>query len=123
MIRGTTFWRKDESGSYFHLRFAISEPDIDGTVLVVGMSTLQGTGREDLSCVLKPGDHPQVREDSYIRYDRACALSYLKLLQEKVRGELTMVADLAPLILARIQNGARKSRALPGKFRKYIPLF
>jgi hypothetical protein len=123
MIRGTTFWRKDEDSPHLHLRFVLSEPDIDGTVLVVGMSRLRKNGREDLSCILSPGDHPQVHEESFIRYDHACALNYFKLIQEKMRGELTMVSDLAPAILKKIQNEAQKSLALPIKLKKYFTQF
>ena len=38
MTKGTTFWRKDEDSDYRHLRFIISDPDVDNKVLVVGMT-------------------------------------------------------------------------------------
>jgi hypothetical protein len=123
MTCGIAFWRKDEDSPTFHLRFVITDPDVDGMVLVVGMSTVRGTGREDLSCVLQPGDHPSVDHPSLVRYDRAIEISFMKLIQEKLRGEITLVDNLPPNVTRRIQEGARKSTALRQKFRKYFPLF
>lgn len=123
MIRGQAFWRKDEDSPNIHLRFVISAQNVDGLVLVVSMSTLHGTGREDESCILEPGDHRATKVRSYIRFDKAFEISYFKLVQEKLHGELTMCDDVSAVLLKRIQNGAQCSPALPLKFRKYFPLF
>jgi hypothetical protein len=123
MTRGTAFWRKDDDSPAFHFRFVISEPDVDGMVMVVGISTLRGTGREDLSCVLQRGDHPSVDHPSLVRYDRAIEINYMKLIQEKHHGEITLVENLRHEVTRRIQEGARTSRALRQKFQKYFPLF
>ncbi len=98
-------------------------PDVDDTVLTVGMTTYYGTGREDTTCVLEPRDHPAVRQKSYIRYDKACAINYRKLLEERYRGLITMNEDLKTEVLLRIQEGARKSPALPRKFLKFFASF
>jgi hypothetical protein len=98
-------------------------PDVDDTVLTVGMTTFHGTGREDTSCILEPGDHPAVKQKSYIRYDKACAINYRGLLEERFRGLITMNDDLKKEVILRIQEGARKSPALPRKFVKFFASF
>ena len=107
MILGTAFWRKDEDSQNLHLRFIISEPNIDGLVLVVSMSTLRGNGREDTSCILDCVDHPAVKARSLIRYDKAFEINYFKLLQEKTRGDLALAPSVNLAVLKRIQEGAR----------------
>jgi hypothetical protein len=122
-MTGIVFWRKDDDSEYKHLRFIISEPDIDDMVLVVSMTTFRDTGKEDLSCVLEKGEHPCITHKSYIRYDKALELNTVKLLQEKYNGNLIMRDDIKPNIMKRIQEGAKNSPALPGKFRKYFDYF
>ncbi|GAH12436.1 unnamed protein product, partial [marine sediment metagenome] len=50
MTKGTTFWRKDKDSDNQHLRFIISDPDVDNKVLVVGMTKFKNNNREDTSC-------------------------------------------------------------------------
>jgi len=123
MIKGTAFWRQDEDGQNTHLRFIISEPDPDNMVLIVGMTTLYNTGREDLSCVLQKGDHSCVVAPSWIRYDKVSAINYLSLLRERHRGLIYLRRDISQSLLKRIQEGAKSSPALPQKFRKYFQFF
>jgi len=84
---------------------------------------LRGTGREDTSCILKAGEHPSLQVRSYIRYDKAYEIDYLKLICEKVRGEIILTDQVAEPVVERIQEGARRSSALAGKFKKYFELF
>ena len=123
MSKGLVFWRKDEDGANRHLRFVISDPDVDGTVLTVHMTSYHGNGREDTSCILNPGDHECIRSKSYIRYDRAFEMEMIGLLIEKTNGSITMEPDLEGPVLKRIQEGARRSAALQRKFRKYFDNF
>lgn len=123
MSKGFAFWRRDEDGEDRHLRFVISEPDVDGKVLVVHMTTFRGNGREDTSCMLNPGDHECVVDKSYIRYDKAFDIELMSLLIEKTSGSIIMKQDLKAPVLKRIQEGARNSPALQRKFKKYFEKF
>jgi hypothetical protein len=123
MSKGLTFWRKDEDGENLHLRFVLSDPDVDGKVLVVHMTSSRENGREDQSCILQAGDHDCVRNRSFIRYDRAFERELMSLLIEKTNGSISVEPDLDPAILTRIQEGAKKSAALPKKFKKYFDYF
>lgn len=123
-MKKTTFWSKDESNKkQKHLRFVISDPNADGKVLLVNMTTVNNTGREDLSCELFPGDHESVKHHSYIKYDRAFEFDSIKLLNEKFRGEIECTDQISEKVLVKIQDGARKSPALPEKFRSFFTYF
>lgn len=123
MIKGTTFWRKDDDSEIFHLRFIISNQDVDNKVLVVNMTKWYNTGREDSSCILKSRDHKCIKVDSWIPYNQAFEINYLSLLREKYKGLIRLEDNLTKSVLARIQSGARKSPALPFKFKKYFQNF
>lgn len=60
---------------------------------------------------------------SYIRYENAFDIDYGTLLQEKFKGRIILRDDVADGVLKKIQDGARKSPALPIKFKKYFDLF
>ena len=87
------------------------------------MTTWRNTGREESTCILEHGEHPSVRDKSYIRYDGAFDIDYFQLLQEKAQGLIEMLADLPLKTLSKIQDGARNSNALEGKYKKYFDYF
>lgn len=122
-MKKKVFWRKDDSGKDYHLRFVISSPDAENRVMVVNMTTIRRNGREDLSCVLVPGDHPCVINKSYIRYDAPLDLDCIKLLQEKFKAEIRMEEDAPEETLIKIQAGARKSDRLPEMFKRFFDYF
>ncbi len=122
-MKKAVFWRKDDRGDDYHLRFVISDPDVDDKVLVVNMTTVYETGREDLSCVLIPGDHPCVIHKSCIAYEDALDLDCMKLLKEKFKGTIQMEEELSEETLLKIQTGARNTEALPGMFERFFDYF
>ncbi|MBA7533137.1 hypothetical protein ES705_25372 [subsurface metagenome] len=125
--KGKSFWRedsKDKKGNPLkHLYFVISNPDIDNNVLVVNMTTVKNTGREDLSCILDVGDHPEITNKSYIKYDKAIELGTAKMIELAMKKIIILKKGLDPTVLKRIQEGAEKSSALSGKFKKYFSSF
>ncbi len=125
--KGKSFWLEDskdkEGNPLKHLYFVISNLDIDNNVLVVNMTTFKNTGREDLSCLLNIDDHPEITNKSYIKYDKAIELGTAKIIELAMKKIIILKKDLDPTVLKRIQEGAKKSRALPGKFKKYFSYF
>lgn len=125
--KGESFWREDSKNKkgnpLGHLYFVISNPDIDNNVLVVNMTTLRNTGREDLSCILNIGDHPRITDKSYIVYDRAIELGIAKMIELAMNKIIILKEDLDPAVLKRIQEGAKEPGALKGKFKKYFSYF
>ncbi len=122
-MKKKVFWRKDDSGKDYHLRFVISGPDAENRVMVVNMTTIRRNGREDLSCVLVPGDHPCVINKSYIPYNLSLDLDYIKLIQEKFKAEIQIEEDASEETLLKIQAGARKTNRLPERFKRFFDYF
>jgi len=123
MTKGTTFWRKDEDSDYRHLRFIISDPDVDNKVLVVGVTKFKNNKREDTSCLLHSGEHKCIKVESRIRYSKAFEIEYSSLLQKNFKGNIELKANISSVLLARIQSGAKTTKALPSKFKKYFQYF
>ena len=121
-MKKTTFWRKDSSPKP-HLNFVISDPDVDGEMLIVNMTSVHDTGREDLSCELYPGDHHCITLKSYIRYKDPLVLNSFELVKAKFSGLYEFENEISDDVLMRIQEGARKSLALPEKFKSFFDYF
>jgi len=103
------------------LHFVISDPDDEGKVLVVNMTSDDGT--HDRTCVLVVGDHIEVKHQSVINYIDAINPE-LNKVQEVVNNDL--VDEKNPIskeLLVKIQEGAKKSPHLPNKYHKYFNLF
>lgn len=69
MNLGDTFWW-DPPGVGWHLWTVISNITDEGQIVFASITTKRGNQREDYSCVLSPADHPDLKHDSWIMYDR-----------------------------------------------------
>ncbi|WP_096525242.1 hypothetical protein [Candidatus Endomicrobiellum trichonymphae] len=121
-FKGITFWCDDESEKN-HLRFVISDPDVYGNVLTVNMTTLYNRERADISCVLDCGDHPGIKHESFVAYQKALGVSVEKIMTKILRHCYKNTAKLTDEILRKIQEGAKKSNFLPQKLKKYFEYF
>lgn len=83
MGKRSTFLRKDESRK-MHLKIVISDPDPEGMVLVVSVSTIREGVAPDPTCKLNVGDHGFIKVPSYISYYYAMELSSVKILRRKI---------------------------------------
>ncbi len=92
-------------------------------VLVVNMTSFHDTGREDVSCLLDIGEHPRIKQQSYIKYKKSEELNYLKLMQNQLNRSVVFKEDASDILLKKIQEGAKKSTRLPNKFKKYFKFF
>jgi hypothetical protein len=110
-------------GDFNHLHFIISDPDADGSHMVVNSSSCYDTPSTDHSCDLFPGDHPEISRASIIMYNFASEMTRNQIVQKGMRKHIIMKADVNPVILQRIQDGARNSNHLRNHFRKYFLLF
>jgi len=87
----------------FHLFIVISDPDTDGSVLVVNASTLRNPRRDDSSCVLEPGDHPAISRKSFIAYYFAEVIK-TSTIENKCRNNIFRPEeDISDHLLLRIQ--------------------
>lgn len=106
-----------------HLKVVISEPDPEGMVLVVSVTSAPATRRFDDSCILEAGSHEFIIRRSYVSYVHSVELNNVAILNEKFRDELVSKPDVTPDVLQRIQDGARASRFLPRALKKHFAYF
>ncbi|MCA6071620.1 MAG: hypothetical protein LE168_04535 [Endomicrobium sp.] len=123
VVRGKAFWKLDESGIR-HLYFVLSEPNMDDIVLVVNVTdVLNVPACYDKSCVLDIEEHPAITKKSVAYYYASREFRASEILSELSKKELIPEVDLSTPTLLKIQNGAKISKLLPKKLRKYFENF
>ncbi|MCA6085012.1 hypothetical protein [Candidatus Endomicrobiellum agilis] len=103
--------------------FVVSDPDVDNSVLAVNMTTLRSLVRADKACILNIGDHPKIKHQSFIFYQKAIEVSAPEIMIRVSSKEYNMAERLSDETLKKIQEGAKKSEFLPEKFKKYFEYF
>jgi len=86
-IKKKTFWKTDHN-SIKHLRFIISDTDPDGNILVVNMTSVPTkfeVNYYDKSCILNKGEHPRIKQQSYIKYSKAEEINLECLLNLSIK--------------------------------------
>lgn len=104
-----------------HLWIVISDPRKHGGVfLVVNATTSEfRAGRE---CVLLPTDHEWIKKESFVSFGDA-----LKITPDKkqeiaalIGKSIFLQGPMRKAALSRIVEAAKKSKALPESFKKYL---
>jgi hypothetical protein len=119
------FWCLSETSTDIeHLYFVISDICRDSNnVLVVNMTTLYDEKFADLSCILDIKDHPSVKHKSYVLYKEAMEVSIGDIMVGIMKKDYKRVADISDNLLKKIQDGAKKSKFFPSKFKKFYECF
>ncbi len=121
-MKKKSFLRSDGSGKK-HLKIVISDPDAEDMVLVVSVSSITQKYRYDDSCELNAEDHPWIKHQSFIAYQHCTELNRTRILNEHFHGEIIMKEDITDELLRRIQDGAKKTKFLALKYKKYFQFF
>lgn len=72
----------------------------------------------DSACVLRPGDHPFIRHDSYVAYRHIRIDSEAHMIRMVNSGLWTVQAQCSNAVLASVIQGASASRLIPREFKK-----
>ena len=110
MNAGDTFFVQQVGKLYdSHLWMVLSNPALNANqVLIVSLTTW---GKDDdPACVLNVGDHPFVRQKSFIKYSHAKIVSDQQLEEFRARGQIHVQAQLSLSVLKRARDGAAESR-------------
>ncbi len=110
MNAGDTFFIQQVGKLYdSHLWMVLSDPALDANqVLIVSLTTW---GKDDdPACVLNVGDHPFVRQKSFIKYSHAKVVPDQQLEEFRARGQLQVQAPLSAGALKHARDGAAESR-------------
>jgi len=131
MAKGQAFLNvpdKTARGEIRHLNVVISDPDGDNNVMVVPVSTYREKNGmpllgQDQSCLIPAGCHHFIRDNSYIRYQNAKIMNPIDIFNGLNKGKLARMGDFDLSIVQKIQEGAKTSPFLPGKFKKFFKYF
>ena len=107
MRRGWTFLIPSGPNKKNHLFFVLNHPDDNTDAVLASLSSMHR--RADRTCVLRPGDHPFIRHESYIDYRHCrtdCLIHSSKMLES---GYWIRCEKAADQLVERIVDGARRS--------------
>lgn len=106
-----------------HLFILLTDPHDGGSgtksVLMVSLSTVRSGIPHDPSCVLYAGDHPFVKHDSYVVYQKARLEDADKVLRGVKNGQLVPQDPMDGTVFARVCKGLEESRLTPAKLRAF----
>ena len=105
-----------------HLRIVITDPDNDQNQVVVSVTTLKYES-QDNSCVLKPGEHPFIKEESIVDFKRTRVMSYLQIFNGIQKGLLIRKDDVSDDLLRRIQVAASNSKYISDEIKNMFIYF
>jgi hypothetical protein len=115
------WWRPRGSGQPSHLYFVITRPrGPDQEVLLVNMSTKRKGS--DLSCILKPGDHPEIEHESIIEYGKALTtrIRDLERMLSQFPDLCSRAEKASPELIRKIQEGGLRSPHLAEEYKRWI---
>ncbi len=94
-----------------HLQVVISDPSLDREkVVIVNMTTDRG---KDPACILIPGDHPFVKHNTSIRYDKARIAADKEIEWLISTSAATREEAVCDAVLERIRRGAAVTAEIP----------
>lgn len=106
-----------------HLFILLTDPYKDEfgnkSVLMVSISSIRPQIPFDKTCILFPKDHPFVKHNSFVVYQKARLLEVDKVLRGVKAGQLVPQDAMDALIFARICKGLAQSRLTPPKLLKF----
>mgnify|MGYP000060538622 FL=1 len=102
-----------------HLFILLTDPHTDEAgkhcVLMVSLSTIRKGIPHDPTCILYAGDHPFVKHDSYVVYQKARLEEADKVLRGVKNGQLVPQEPMDGTVFARICKGLEDSKLTPSK--------
>lgn len=105
----------------YHLFVVVTGPlGENDELLIVNFASIYAGISYDDACVVTPGEHPFIRHDSYIKYDKARIVASEKL-QNGARANILIPKESTPEpLFNRICNGFRTSMYVSPRVRRFF---
>lgn len=117
---GTTFLNQIPN-TPTHWWIIVSDPQQNSNkIVIVNSTSWKGTGREDSSCILEEGEHPFLKQKSYIIYDGASFVNLIRLKDWKRLNKIKMLESVSEELLGKILAGAKTSPFLKFKYKDVL---
>lgn len=112
------------SGNTNHLFILLTNPtdllpSTEKHSLIVGIASIRPGRPYDGTCCLYVGDHPFIRQNSYVNYYFADIYETRKLVEGCTNGIFHQRDTLSPEIFARVCKGLMESRHTPLKISQF----
>ena len=102
-----------------HRCFVISDISSDNKHLAVNISSIYNDNGYDTACIITENEfNPHIYKKSFIYYRYA-----MEIDSEIVLNDDSSVIIIPDNLLNKIQNGAKKSKFFPRRYKKYFALF
>jgi hypothetical protein len=88
-------------------------------ILMVSLSTIRKGIPYDPACILHSGDHPFIKHDSYVVYQKARLEDADKILRGVKSGQLTPYDPVDKDVFERISKGIHESRLTSPKLLEF----
>lgn len=119
MKQGDAFLGGGEIHGEHHLWLVINNPAAHGDVaLIVNVTTLRLEA--DSTCIVAPGEHPFIKQDSYVRYSGARRVRVADLTDAVRRGLLKTHQAAGQALLEKVHAGAQASPHLPRELLAWL---
>lgn len=104
-----------------HLWIVLTNADADGQILIVNLTTAYSFDKDsvDATVCLNPGEHPFIKQESYVFYREAMIKKVADLQTEEKTGRLKMQADCSSTIISLVRGGIGASRHCKRSVRKF----
>lgn len=123
---GDAFFRPD--GLYDHLNVVLYEPahyPAEGygkhlCIVRVNFTSIKEGIYYDNACIIHSGDHPFIKHDSYVFYEKMEIEFHSHIVTCVNNGTYRPAEPVTTEVLKKMQDGAKVSDDLPRKFKKII---
>lgn len=113
------------TGPVPHLHVVMNDPVYCGeagdmSVLVVNISSIKPNSFFDPACVLQPGCHPFVTQDSWVVYRGATVLKVPRLEAQIAAGDVRPHHPITQLVYNQVRAGFDSSDLVAAKISRYL---
>ena len=88
--------------------------------LAVNISSIDSFIQYDATCILKTGDHPFVKHDSYVYYRKADIFGATTTARLVAEGEISSHDPFSDVVFEKILDGFYQSKEVRPKVLKYF---
>jgi len=118
---GNAFINSESGFIPSHLWFILSDPAKDSEHVLIVNATSAFHGRDvDSSCILKPGEHPFIRHESYIFYDGTRQTTSQKLKEGFEAEMLRFQESVSDELLLRMRTGLMQSSHTEERYKALL---
>ena len=109
---------EDEDGLKEHLQVVLTDPDMNEEFVTVSICTRQL--RMESIVVIKPGDHPFIKNESVVAYRHARIRQLLNVMTALSNGVARSREKVSAVLLARMRAGLSESEFTRNDVRAYF---